>query len=611
MNLSLKIILGVVGITILSTLFLFSNIHTQLIQSKEKSTKAYYLHEMENIKNKTDSIITNSKQILSIASIIDSDVKDLQFRLHNRFEYYLKNVNYLIEIKYITLDGKELVKVSNKKLFHPTSNYDYKTDPLFKKAFESDFSINNIHYTDFYNELAVDVALKVINIDTQETTGIIIAKISMDAVQDIINANLVNFNGMALLDLNSQKFIYKSSVAKDVNHSTLSPLPLGITNLTFNNTNYFIASDEYKNHQLHLKFFLFTQESTLYEDIHETIKENLLLVLILLLFATTIIYWVVETMLQPLQKIIQTIKKLLKNLDKNFKDPEEKIDEIGQIKYYFENFETLINQDRKALNEFNTDLQLRIDQEIEKNTASQKQLFKSEKMAAMGEMIGNIAHQWRQPLSVISTSATAIQLKKQYGLLTDQYLEEACDSINNNAQYLSKTIDDFKNFIAGDRTKIRFNLKENIGSFVSLIQGSLKNHSIHLILELDETISTVGYPNELIQCYMNIYNNAKDSLLDIQSERYFFVTTTLENDLIVIRFLDNAGGIPQEILPKIFNPYFTTKHQKHGTGLGLSMTYNLIKDGMKGNIEASNSTYLYDNRTETGALFTITLPINE
>ena len=238
-----------------------------------------------------------------------------------------------------------------------------------------------------------------------------------------------------------------------------------------------------------------------------------------------------------------------------------------------------------------------------------KLLFEQSKLASMGEMIGNIAHQWRQPLSIISTSATGMLVQKQYDLLSDEQFEKACNSIDENAQYLSKTIDDFRNFIKGDREKVHFNLFEHIDIFLQLVDSAVKTYHIKVVKDVNTNIYLDGYTNELVQCFINIFNNAKDVLKEIdESERLFFVTVEKQAGNIVIKLTDNAGGIPIDVLPRIFEPYFTTKHKSQGTGIGLHMTYNMIVDGMHGNLEASTVTYEYNGVTYQGAEFKITLP---
>ena len=248
-------------------------------------------------------------------------------------------------------------------------------------------------------------------------------------------------------------------------------------------------------------------------------------------------------------------------------------------------------------------------QDITEIQKKDKLIFEQSKMASMGEMIGNIAHQWRQPLSVISTGATGMIMQKEYGLLTDEQFVETCNSINDNVQYLSKTIDDFRNFIEGDRKLELFNLKENIESLLHLVEGSIKSYNIDVILYLDKDISIEGYPNELVQCFINIFNNSKDILINKSSRRLIFISTYILDHKIYIEFKDNAGGIDEKIISKIFDPYFTTKHQSQGTGLGLNMTYTIITDGMNGSINPSNVTFTYDNKNYKGAQFKICLPV--
>jgi signal transduction histidine kinase len=238
-------------------------------------------------------------------------------------------------------------------------------------------------------------------------------------------------------------------------------------------------------------------------------------------------------------------------------------------------------------------------------------LLEQSKLASMGEMIGNIAHQWRQPLSVISTSATGIQVQKQFGLLTDEILEHSCNTINDNTQYLSKTIDDFRNFIKGDRKKINFFLYDSLESFLHLLESIIKNNNINIILNVDKNIKIYGYENELIQCLVNIFNNAKDVLESIEYDsRYFIISAVIEKENVIIKLTDSGGGISSDVIDKIFEPYFTTKHQSQGTGLGLHMTYKIIVEGMQGLLEVKNKTFEQNDKTHSGAEFSITLPLS-
>jgi len=271
--------------------------------------------------------------------------------------------------------------------------------------------------------------------------------------------------------------------------------------------------------------------------------------------------------------------------------------------------EELVKDKTKELQSLNNNLEDKIKEEVFKNNDIQKQLFKSEKLAAMGEMIANIAHQWRQPLSVISVLATGIKVRHEMEMITPKFLDESCDNINTNAQYLSKTIDDFKNFLKGDREKIDFNLLNQVNSFINIIKSSSSQNNINIIVNINKNINIFGFENELTQCIINIYNNSKDAYLENNiKNKLFIIESKEESSNVLITFKDNAKGIPSIVLPKIFEPYFTTKHQSQGTGLGLNMTYKLITQSMNGTIEASNTNYIYENINYEGAMFTITLP---
>ncbi|HIP12154.1 MAG TPA: HAMP domain-containing histidine kinase [Arcobacter sp.] len=315
--------------------------------------------------------------------------------------------------------------------------------------------------------------------------------------------------------------------------------------------------------------------------------------------------------------IISNIIKLQKNISSFANDKNSisdiRIDTNDEIGFLFKEFEKMKNSLKESwleLSKVNEGLEDKVKEEVSKNEKIQLQLYKSEKLASMGEMIGNIAHQWRQPLSVISTSATGLSMQKEYGVLTDEMFYKSCDDINKNAQYLSKTIDDFKNFIKGDRDKKMFNVEESLITFINLVSGPIKSENINVVLDCTKDINLESYENELTQCLINIFNNSKDALVEnVQENRLIIISTSIKDNKVYINIKDNAKGIPKEIISKIFEPYFTTKHQSQGTGLGLNMTYRLIVEGMDGNIEALNEEFIYNGKTYLGASFTIILPL--
>ena len=249
--------------------------------------------------------------------------------------------------------------------------------------------------------------------------------------------------------------------------------------------------------------------------------------------------------------------------------------------------------------------------DITKIKDDEKRFREQFKLAAMGEMIVNIAHQWRQPLSVISTAATGLKINKEFNILSDEELINTCDLINDRAQYLSQTINEFSTFAVSTTQREYIDIKNIFNAFVKLIEVQINTYNIKFVTSFEE-VTFDSYPNELKQCFLNIFNNAVEVLIknNEKDDRYIFVTEKIIDDKIVIYFRDNANGIPENIITKIFEPYFTTKHQSQGTGLGLHLAYKLLTETLNGNLEVKNVEYKYENKKYKGAEFKITIPIS-
>jgi two-component system, NtrC family, sensor kinase len=227
----------------------------------------------------------------------------------------------------------------------------------------------------------------------------------------------------------------------------------------------------------------------------------------------------------------------------------------------------------------------------------------------MGEMIGNIAHQWRQPLSTITTASTGILLEKELGLLQDQTLKDSLNRINKSAQYLSKTIDDFRNFFNPEKVKNYFLLSNVFATTFDLLSAQFNSQNIEIIKNIED-VEINSYENELIQALINILNNARDELKNKDlAHKLIFISASKNDNEVIIKIKDNAGGIAKENLNKIFEPYFTTKHKSQGTGIGLYMTEEIIVRHLKGSIEIRNDEFTYENSSYTGAEFTIKIPL--
>ncbi|WP_323669168.1 sensor histidine kinase [Aliarcobacter butzleri] len=236
-------------------------------------------------------------------------------------------------------------------------------------------------------------------------------------------------------------------------------------------------------------------------------------------------------------------------------------------------------------------------------------LYQQSKMAAMGEMIGNIAHQWRQPLSIITTATSGMVLQKQMGVLTDEFFFEASNRINASSQYLSQTIDDFRNFFIPNKEKSKVNLIEIFKKTLDLISAQFSSKDIKIIKNI-EGVEFESYENELIQALINILNNSRDELIKKDGERFIFVDAFEKDNFINITIKDNAGGVIKENLDKIFEPYFTTKYKSQGTGIGLYMTEEIITKHLNGTICVENVEFTYEEKEYFGAEFTIKIDLN-
>ncbi len=251
--------------------------------------------------------------------------------------------------------------------------------------------------------------------------------------------------------------------------------------------------------------------------------------------------------------------------------------------------------------------------DYENNKRKQEQLLiQQSKMAAMGEMLGNIAHQWRQPLSAISTASTGAKLQKEIDCLTDSQLDSALDSINNSAQYLSNTIDDFRGFFNPNNYNLnKSNISDIVTKTLKLVDAQFTAKNIERIKNI-ENYELLTFENELIQVLINIINNAKDVLITKEKgKRLLFIKTYQKENISYIEILDNAGGIKEDIIDRIFEPYFTTKHKSQGTGIGLYMSLDIIQNRLKGTLRVFNENYLYEGIEYKGAKFIIKLIQNK
>jgi PAS domain S-box-containing protein len=265
--------------------------------------------------------------------------------------------------------------------------------------------------------------------------------------------------------------------------------------------------------------------------------------------------------------------------------------------------ESELKLQKELLVELNENLESQVDIEVKKNREKDELMLLQSRQAAMGEMIGNIAHQWRQPLNAIGLMVYDLTDAFRFGELTLDYVDRSEKDIKSVLEHMSSTIDDFRNFFKPNKEKISFKLEDVIKTAVSFLDATLKNSDIRLITELDNNIVLFGYPSEFAQVLLNIINNAKDALTETRPQNPVIRISGINNNGMSaeVKIIDNGGGVPTTILHKIFDPYFTTKEQGKGTGVGLYMSKTIIERNMNGTIVARN--------TRNGVEFIITVPI--
>jgi signal transduction histidine kinase len=322
------------------------------------------------------------------------------------------------------------------------------------------------------------------------------------------------------------------------------------------------------------------------------------IILLLVVFVITILFGgYLKSIFQPLTYLANQLDTY--DLDGNRKInlyPQKTKDEIALIN------NTLLEM-LNRIEEHTLTLEKRIEEETQKNMHHQLKLYENAKMAQMGEMIGNIAHQWRQPLSAISTVASGVQLNASFSNLTKEQLDENMEIIIKKTEYLSKIIETFREFLNENKEKENVVIQDKIKETLEIVGATLQNEQIMITNNCSNEAPIISniVPSELPQVLINILNNAKDVLLERKIENKSIIISCEKKDKdIEITIEDNGGGIDKEVLPKIFNPYFTTKHQSQGTGLGLHMCYRIVKESLHGEI--------YVNNTQNGAKFFIRFP---
>jgi len=276
--------------------------------------------------------------------------------------------------------------------------------------------------------------------------------------------------------------------------------------------------------------------------------------------------------------------------------------DIADMAHAFNSMMTVLGERELELRLLNETLEQRVAGEAAKNREKDHLLIQQSRLAAVGEMIGNIAHQWRQPINTLTLLLANIKDAYEFNELDKDYLDKSVKEGQMVIQRMSTTIDDFRNFFRPNKEKICFSVNEAVADVLRILEAAFQNSGIAIFVNGDEKVMAYGYRNEYSQVLINILVNAKDALQERKvAGGRVHITISFQDALSEVAVEDNAGGIPPDVLPRIFDPYFTTKEK--GTGIGLYMSKMIIENNMDGSIAACN--------TVDGARLSVAVPACE
>lgn len=254
------------------------------------------------------------------------------------------------------------------------------------------------------------------------------------------------------------------------------------------------------------------------------------------------------------------------------------------------------------LERFNIELEEQVQEKVEKLHSQEKMMIHQSRQAAMGEMLESIAHQWRQPLNIIGLSCANLEMEYDLGVQNEKNFKEKMQIISKNINYMSNTIDDFRDFLNPEREAAYFNPKKTIEEVCEILEAQLTNNKISFTLIADEELELHGIENEFKQVVFVLINNSKDAIKSLQKNFENFqgeieIKIWQKNKNTIVSFCDNGGGIKEDIIDSVFDPYFSTKFAASGTGIGLYIAKNIIESRMQGSLSVLN--------TKNGCCFTI------
>ena len=339
---------------------------------------------------------------------------------------------------------------------------------------------------------------------------------------------------------------------------------------------------------LHLVFDITQAYNETRSAIIQTTIMNIIIITIMVSFFSLLMYFLVFRRLDTLHKA--SLK--LADGDFNVHVQTKGEDELTQVIHTF-------NSMAVDINAYIHDMENQVNKAVKEQHEQSKILVQQNRLASMGEMIGNIAHQWRQPLNALSLLIQKVELFSQRGKLTEEVLTENVQKASTIIENMSTTIDDFRDFFKPDKQMENFNLNTVVHDVITLQEATLNEANISLTINIHQPECEIyGFKNEFAQVIINLINNSKDALIENKIEqKQINISAEQKKDQVIFKLCDNAGGIADDIIDRIFEPYYTTKEEGKGTGIGLYMSKMIVEENMHGIMHVRNN--------ETGAEFSM------
>ncbi len=282
---------------------------------------------------------------------------------------------------------------------------------------------------------------------------------------------------------------------------------------------------------------------------------------------------------------------------------------INNFRQLNNSLELKIQDKTKELIELNNYLRIKISKEVAQNRKKDIIMFQQARLASLGEMLNNIAHQWRQPLGSITMIIQSFQTKMLHGKLTNEFVDTKVKDALLLATNMSQTLEDFKNFFSPNKEKSTFLISSCIEHSSELSKYLLDKEDIKITIDIKDNVQLNTYYNELSHVILNLISNSKDALKNQKNEKIIQITALKNEKNAIIKVLDNGSGIDEDVIPKIFEPYYTTKYKSAGTGIGLYMSKQMIEKHMNGVIMYKKILHVINKKPQECSLFTIKIPL--